>query len=102
MLITTENSFLADIQNIAYNIPNYTGDNVIRDKETSEPSHCFECAPRYFVTFSTVLACRHIAHRLCLENRICVKNISPTCLNCHVSIEITKEEFAFASGNYNL
>lgn len=84
-------TFITDIQNFAYIILKYTEDNDIQD---------ILILP--FKSF-TVLACGHISRGLCLENfHFAWRNIFPTCPICLVSIKITKEESAFASGNYNL
>lgn len=43
MSVSTNETFITNIQNIAYNILKYVGDNLIQDRVTpAEPSHCPE------------------------------------------------------------
>src|SRR4051794_8329541 len=53
----------------------------------------------------TVLSCRHIYHRICLEKHILrSETCSPSCLisSCISPIELVNEELLLASGEYHM
>ncbi|GBC10812.1 hypothetical protein RclHR1_09920010 [Rhizophagus clarus] len=66
---------LTNHRNLAYNILKYLENEMVKDKEILDLGPCFECTNDILILSLkafTVLSCRHLFYRLCIEKKLMV------------------------------